>query len=446
MASLELIDEITDEICKVRGIDLPRVCIKIIVLSYIMYCMNTYDVKYQNEMGQLIRLNGGCLILCQKGSGKSRTLKFLKQIFSCINDERQRRYKAFEKHRIGMLLAKSLPLTKEEIAEREDFYHKYGRQAVNDFDDPITQKALCEVYGMMKEYSVNNILFTIDEVGDRMIKEYCGKNPSLSAKDFMQSLNQLFDGYCAMGQSSTSRKEEITSQYGIGANFIFVSTAEFLKDFNVQQRYKEVLEAGLGRRLLYVNCPPIDQVNVNRKRVPTDFNRFVMPITNMFDANSKWYRGRGIPASEELWQNALEKNGAGAGLTMGEEFLLLLFSTVLAAWTLEEQIKLYHWQYMVNVYKEMQALTMEVIQKDTTSYDKICNFIKERLAEKSNRKKIPVALVKDYCARNHLCYENQFKKWFAGILTDFANTNLSKYIIERNQTHVWLSENYAYEG
>ena len=51
--------------------------------------------------------------------------------------------------------------TKEEIAEREDFYHKFGRQAVNDFDDPITQKALCEVYGMMKEYSVNNILFTI---------------------------------------------------------------------------------------------------------------------------------------------------------------------------------------------------------------------------------------------------------------------------------------------
>ena len=101
---------------------------------------------------------------------------------------------------------------------------------------------------------------------------------------------------------------------------------------------------------------------------------------------------------------------------------------------------------MVNVYKEMQALTMEVVQKDTTSYDKICNFIKERLAEKSNRKKIPVALVKDYCARNHLCYENQFKKWFAGLLVDFANTNLSKYIIERNQSHVWLSENYAYEG
>lgn len=446
MASLEMIDEITNEICKVRGIDLPPVCIKIIVLSYIMYCMNTYDVKYQNEMGQLVRLNGGCLILCQKGSGKSRTLRFLKQIFVCINEERERRYHSFEQTRIGLLLSKSLPLTKEEIAEKEEFYKTYGRQAVTDFDDPITQKALCEVYGIMKDYAVNNILFTIDEVGDRMIKEYCSKNPSLSAKDFMTSLNQLFDGYCAMGQSSTSRKEEITSQYNVGANFIFVSTAEFLKDYNVQQRYRQVLEAGLGRRLLYVNCPPIDQVNVNRKRVKTDFNRFVEPIRTMFNVNLKWFRGRGIPASEELWRNALEKNGAGANLTMGEEFLLLLFCTVLAAWTLDEEIKMYHWNYMVNVYREMKELAIDVVQKDTTSYDKICVFMKEHMAERTNRKKVPTALIKDFCARNHLCYENQFKKWFANLLADFANTNLSKYIIEKNQTHCWLVENFAYEG
>ena len=101
---------------------------------------------------------------------------------------------------------------------------------------------------------------------------------------------------------------------------------------------------------------------------------------------------------------------------------------------------------MVDVYKEMKALAIDVVQKDTTSYDKICTFIREHLAQRSNRKKVPIALIKDYCARTHLCYDNQFKKWFNGLLADFANTNLSKYIIERNQTHAWLSENYAYEG
>lgn len=79
MADLKLIDSIVDEICKIRGVDLPRVCVKMIVLSYIMYCCNTYDIKYRNEDNYEIRLNSGCIILCQKGSGKSRTLKTLKK-------------------------------------------------------------------------------------------------------------------------------------------------------------------------------------------------------------------------------------------------------------------------------------------------------------------------------------------------------------------------------
>ena len=446
MATLELIDEMTNEICKLRGIDLPPICIKILVLTYIMYAMNTYDVKYRNENNQEVRLNGGCLILCQKGSGKSRTLRTLKQIFKAVDEERQRRYDEYRHTKIGLLEQKTIPLTKEEIQKKEDFFDKYGLQAVNSFDDPITQKALCEVYGMMKDYGVKNILFSVDEVGDRMIKEYCSTNPSLSAKDFMTSLNQLFDGYCAMGQSSTSRKEKISSQYGVGANFIFVSTAEFLKDFRVQQRYRDVLEGGLGRRLLYVNCPPIDQVNANRQRIPADFTQFEVKVNALLKGNRSWLRGRSIPASEDLWQQALEKKGSGAGLTIAEEFLLLLFCTTLAAWTLDEEIKMYHWNYMVGVYKQIKELAVEVVKIDTTSYDKICIFIKEHLAERSNRKKVPIALVKDFCARTHLCYENQFKKWFASLLADFADTNLSKYLIQKNQNQVWLEENFAYEG
>ena len=92
MAELEIIDEIAQEIKKIRGVDLPVVCIKIIVLSYMMYCANTYDVKYKNEDGQTMRLNSGCIVLCQKGSGKSRTLKALKNIFSSVENERKYRY------------------------------------------------------------------------------------------------------------------------------------------------------------------------------------------------------------------------------------------------------------------------------------------------------------------------------------------------------------------
>ena len=81
MAELQVIDEIVEELHKIRGVDLPKICLKMIVLSYMMYCANTFDFKYKNEDGQEIRLNSGCIILCQKGSGKSRTLRALKQIF-----------------------------------------------------------------------------------------------------------------------------------------------------------------------------------------------------------------------------------------------------------------------------------------------------------------------------------------------------------------------------
>lgn len=80
MAELQVIDEIVEELHKIRGVDLPKICLKMIVLSYMMYCANTFDFKYKNEDGQEIRLNSGCIILCQKGSGKSRTLRALKQI------------------------------------------------------------------------------------------------------------------------------------------------------------------------------------------------------------------------------------------------------------------------------------------------------------------------------------------------------------------------------
>lgn len=446
MATLELIDKMTQEICKIRGIDLPPICIKILILTYIMYAMNTFDVKYQNENNAEVRINGGCLILCQKGTGKSRTLKILKQIFKSVDRERQKRYENYRFARIGAVENKTIPLTKEDVQKKEEFLEKYGTCAINIFEDTITQKALCEIYGMMKDYGVHNILFNVDEVGDRVIKEYCSPTPSLPAKDFIKSLNQLFDGYCAMEQSSTSRKEKIKSQEGVGANFIFVSTAEFLKDFRVQQKYRSVMEGGLERRLLYINCPPIDQTNTNRKRIPVDFTIFEEKVDELVRLNRSWLRGRVIPASENLWQNVLETRGAGSNLTMAEEFLLLLFSTSLAAWTLEEEISLKHWNYMVGVYKEIKSIGVDVVKVDTTNYDRICIFIKEKIAEKSNRKKLSIAFVKDFCVRNHFCYEERFKKWFSSLLNDFSETNSTKYLIQRNQTHVWLEENFAYEG
>ena len=41
-------DEIVEELHKIRGVDLPKICLKMIVLSYMMYCANTFDFKYLN--------------------------------------------------------------------------------------------------------------------------------------------------------------------------------------------------------------------------------------------------------------------------------------------------------------------------------------------------------------------------------------------------------------
>ena len=92
MADLSVIDEIVSEISKKRGVDLSLLCLKLIVLSYWMYCVNTYDILYENEDGEKSRLNSGCIVLCQKGTGKSRALKMLKKMFSFVENERINRY------------------------------------------------------------------------------------------------------------------------------------------------------------------------------------------------------------------------------------------------------------------------------------------------------------------------------------------------------------------
>lgn len=443
MATLDDIDKITAEIKKTRGVDLPTICVKLIVLSYIMYCVNTYNVKYLNEDGQAVAINSGCIILCQKGSGKSRTLKILKSIFEIIEKERIRRYKTTETNLIGHLLKSQIPLNGEQKKQIDDFYASRGTEPVSIFDDPITAKGLCEVYSQCKGYRVNNLLFTIDEAGDRLFKDAFSKDPSISAREFMQAINQLFDGYCGMGKSKTSKAEGITSQYDIGANFIFVSTAEFLKDYHVQQRYQSSFEGGIARRLLYVNCPPIDKLHVDRKRYSPNYKQF-QPIAEKVFSDPD-LANRQIPASEELWQ-ILEQQGAGSNLTIDEEFLILLFCVVLAVWTGHTQIMPFHWYYMVDTYKEMKNVSMAVVQKDTTNYDKVCVFIREWLEQNSSKKKMPIALIKDFCVRNRMCFDSHFKKWFSNLCRDFSDTNSSKYIIEKNQMYAWLDENFAYIG
>lgn len=95
------------------------------------------------------------------------------------------------------------------------------------FDDPITSKGLCETYAQCKKYGVNNLLFTVDEAGDRLFRDAFGQNPSISAREFVQAINQLFDGYCGMGKSKTSKAEGIESQSDIGANFILYQQQSF---------------------------------------------------------------------------------------------------------------------------------------------------------------------------------------------------------------------------
>lgn len=114
MAELKIIDDIVNEICKTRGVDMPPVCIKAIFLAYLMYCCNTYNVKYKNEDSNTVGMNGGCLIFCQKGTGKSRTLKVLKKIFNNVENERQKRYHSYKDAKIGALLTSMIPLNADQ--------------------------------------------------------------------------------------------------------------------------------------------------------------------------------------------------------------------------------------------------------------------------------------------------------------------------------------------
>ena len=201
--------------------------------------------------------------------------------------------------------------------------------------------------------------------------------------------------------------------------------------------------------MLFINCPPLDEYATPRKRYFPNFEQFEPEIKKIFggtEEEKKKLFNKEISASEELWINQLEKQGSGANLTMGEEFLLLLFCTGLVVWTGDSQIQQKHWDYMINTFNEMKKLSLTVAQKDTTNYDKICIFIKSYLSEHSNKKKISIALIKDYCLRNRMCYESTWKKWFNSLIEDFKASNDVQYLIERNQLYAWLEENYAYEG
>ena len=442
MAELNLIDEIVNEVSKVRGIDLPPVCIKLLFLSYWLYCVNTYDIKYRNtSLGKDIRLNSGCIILCQKGTGKSLTLGILKEIFDCVEKERLLRYEKAKTMKIGRLESSMIPLTAEQKKEIVDFYATHGTEPVRVFKDTTTSKNLCDAYAQCKRAGVANILFAIDEAGDRIFKDAYSKSPSVSAKEFVGAINELFDGYCGMGQSKTSKTEGIQSQYDVGANFIFVSTPEFLKDYHVQQRYQSSFEGGFARRLLYVNCPPIDELKTSRKFYTPNISKFKTEADYIF---SKINRGARISFGQEV-KSILETEGSGNNLSIGNEFLLLIFSTALAVWTGDDEIQTSHWNYMVDTFKEMKALSMEVVQHDTTNYDKVCVFIRQTM-EETGKKKVHLTLIKDYCVRSKMCMDSKFKRWFEGMCTDFATANVSKYIVEKNQMYAWLSDNFAYEA
>lgn len=199
----------------------------------------------------------------------------------------------------------------------------------------------------------------------------------------------------------------------------------------------------IARRLLYVNCPPIDKLHTNRKRYHPNFDRFIPLAKEVFTQHRNQH---GIPASEALW-GILEQQGAGCNITIDDEFLLLLFCTVLAVWTNDLEIQPYHWQYMVNTYKEMKALSLDVIKDNTSSYEKICVFMREYAEQKSKSKgKVPLIEIKDYCVRERIISEVRFKKWFNEICEEFVKTNSGKYIIEKNQMYAWLTENFAYNG
>ena len=81
MAELQVIDEIVEELHKIRGVDLPKICLKMIVLSYMMYCANTFDFKYKNKEGQEINFNLRYITHYKKGRGKTRNVRALKKNF-----------------------------------------------------------------------------------------------------------------------------------------------------------------------------------------------------------------------------------------------------------------------------------------------------------------------------------------------------------------------------
>lgn len=441
MARLDLIDEIVNEVSKAREINLPKICIKVLFLSYWMYCVNTYDIKYRNELLDYNkRLNSGCIILCEKGTGKSLAVSLFRKLFASVEEERSYRYERIKEIKIGMLERKMIPKTNEEKKTIEDFYVDYGRRPIGIYKNVATSKSLCNTYAQGKKYGLNNVLFNVDEAG-KIFEDVFSKTPSISAREFYQSLNELFDGFCGMGESMTSRNESIESQVDVGANFIFTSTAEFLKDYHVQKKYESGLEGGLARRCLFINCPPIDLMTADANFYDYDVNKFKPEIDSIL---SRMQRGQNISFSQEL-KKVLARPAVEKGVIIFDEFLLLLFCTTLAVWTGDSEITTEHWQYMLSTFKEMKALNMDVIKDSSTSYDNVCVFIRETI-EKSGKKKVPIALVKDYCVRNKMCFDSKFKKWFENLCNDFASINSSKYIIEKNQMYVWLSDNFAFEG
>lgn len=442
MARLELIDEIVDEMVRARAVNLPKICVKILFLSYWMYCVNTMGIKYRDiSLDNIKRPNSGCIILCEKGTGKSVVMQMLKRIFGKIEDERKKRYQMAKDIKISALENSMIPLNTEQKKIISDFYEKHGSEAPTVFTDPTTSKNLCECYAQAKACKIDNLLFAIDEAGDRIFKDFCSKTPSLSTKEFVSAINQLYDGYCGMGQSRAAKSEGIKSQHDVGANFIFVSTAEFLKDYHVQQVYESLFAGGFARRLLYVNCPPIDKLNADRNFYKLQLDKFIPEINETIE---KTNRGRIIEIDEDL-KKILSQKGAGCGIVLDDEFLLLLFCCILAVWTNEEYITPRHWYYMVKVFNDIKSLNMDVVKHDTTNFDKVCIFMKEYM-ETNGKKKINITLIKDFCLRNRMCLDSKFKRWFEGLCADFATANISKYIIEKNKTMAWLSENFAYDG
>jgi len=440
LAELELIDEIVEEIMKAREITLPKICIKALFLTYWAYAVNTYDIKYYNrQLNRIIRPNVGCLILCEKGTGKSLTVSLLRDLFLTVETERKNRYERIKELKIGIYERSAIP-SAENKKMMEDFYATHGRGCVSIHRNVSTAKSLCLTYSQTKNCNTNNILFNIDEMGG-VIEDVCSKTPSISGKEFWQLLNELFDGNCTMGASVTSKNESIESQFDVGANFIFTSTAEFLKDYHVQKKYQQSIQAGLARRLFFINCPPIDLWNADMRMHSYNITKFKPMIDEIL---SEIPRGKMFSFNNELKEILeLPASNPRKGVVIFDEYFIMLYCTVLAVWTGSDFIELRHWEYVLSIFNEIKALSMDVVKDDTTSYDRICTFMREYLEAKS-KKKVPLVMIKDFCVRSKLCFDSKFKKWFDGLCNDFVSANTSKYIIERNQMYAWLSDNFAF--